>query len=451
MQSNDIIAAVATPPGRGGIGVVRVSGKSLRALALKIIGHVPEARHAALSRFLDNNGQTIDQGIAIYFPSPNSYTGEDVLELQGHGGHAIIDLLLSRCLEAGARLAEPGEFTLRAYLNNKMDLAQAESVADVISASTSKAARSAMRSLHGEFSTAIQELVQALTNLRILIESALDFPEEETGAVTSADISAGIKAVAARLDQVADTARQGSLLREGARVVVAGQPNVGKSSVMNRLSGEEVSIVTEIPGTTRDPVRQVIELEGVPLYLVDTAGLRETGDPVEKVGIARAREAISSAEVALLVVDARVGLTPADMRILESFPAEMSVIQVYNKMDLLEEMPLDDPAESSARVYLSAKTGAGLDSLRRQLLASVGWHAHETGEGVFMARNRHLNALNAAASHISRALEQSERVVPLELAAEELRLAQQSLSCITGEFTADDLLGEIFSRFCIGK
>ncbi|MCX7184603.1 MAG: tRNA uridine-5-carboxymethylaminomethyl(34) synthesis GTPase MnmE [Nitrosospira sp.] len=453
MSNTDIIAAIATPPGRGGIGVVRISGPNLQSLAQAILGYIPEQRYARLSKFHAENGLIIDQGIALYFPAPHSYTGEDVLELQGHGGQAIMNLLLSRCLTAGARLAQPGEFTLRAFLNNKLDLAQAESVADVIDASTSEAARCAMRSLQGEFSAAVHALVQAVTDLRMLVEATLDFPEEETNFLRHGDVHSKLNTIRAQLECVLTSARQGSLLREGLCVVLVGQPNVGKSSLMNRLAGEEVAIVTEIPGTTRDAVRQAINLEGVPLYLIDTAGLRETSDTVEKIGIARTRAAIEKADLALLLIDSCVGAAPEDWAILSSFPAGLPVIQVFNKIDLLNEAPQIRAAEGGSAIHLSAKTGVGIELLRQKLQEIIGWQPQPqpVGEGLFMARHRHLQALAEAKGCLEKADEATSDEGQWELLAEELRLAQLALSAITGEFSADALLGEIFSRFCIGK
>jgi tRNA modification GTPase len=451
MENTEIIAAIATPPGRGGIGVVRVSGRNLQSLARKVIGILPKPRHASLSTFLDENGLVIDQGIVLYFPSPHSYTGEDVLELQGHGGLAVMNLLLSCCISAGARLAQPGEFTLRAFLNSKLDLAQAESVADIIDASTSEAARCAMRSLQGEFSGAIHKLVQALTDLRTLVEAVLDFPEEETDVLLQADIYARLEAIQAQREQVLASARQGSLLREGVYVALFGQPNVGKSSLMNRLAGEEASIVTEIPGTTRDAIHKAIEIKGIPLYLVDTAGLRETNDEIEKIGIARARTAIGKADLGLMLIDSRLGITPADKAILDSLPAELPVIRVHNKIDLLDAFPQANVDDDKSEIRLSAKTGAGIDRLRAKLLEMIGWQSGSVGEGVFMARHRHLQALMEAGEHLHNGVILAEFGGHLELLAEELRLAQRALSSITGEFGADDLLGQIFSRFCIGK
>lgn len=451
MGSTDLIAAIATPPGRGGIGVVRVSGKNLSSLAVRLIGHIPKPRHASLSRFLDEDGSVIDQGIALYFPAPHSYTGEDVLELQGHGGPAVMNLLLSRCLSAGARLAQPGEFTLRAFLNGKLDLAQAESVADVIDASTSEAARCAMRSLQGEFSTVIHSLVQALTDLRMLVEATLDFPEEETAVLKQANVCGRLEAMQSRLEDVLTSAKQGSLLREGVSVVLVGQPNVGKSSLMNQLAGEETAIVTEIPGTTRDAIREMVEIEGVPFYLTDTAGLRETDDPVEKIGIARARSVIEKADLALLLIDCRLGTVSDDRAIVDSLPAELPVIHVYNKIDLLDGIPQISDGEDGSLIYLSAKTGAGIDLLRRKLLEMAGWQPHSEAEGIFMARHRHMEALTEAGEYLRNATELARQETQLDLLAEELRAAQRRLSSITGEFSADDLLGQIFSRFCIGK
>jgi tRNA modification GTPase len=459
--SSDNIAAIATPPGRGGIGVVRVSGQNLQSLVLRMIGSVPQPRRATLCKFLDENGAAIDQGIALYFRAPQSYTGEDVLELQGHGGTAVTNLVLSSCLRAGARLAHPGEFTLRAFFNNKIDLAQAESVADIVNARTSEAVRCALRSLQGEFSAAIHSLVHALTELRMGVEADMDFPEdyaedarnsESVGLPVNIRIEERLKELLSWLSRVLAAARQGSLLREGLRVVIAGQPNVGKSSLLNRLAGENVAIVTDVAGTTRDTVSQTIEVEGVPLHLTDTAGLRETMDVVEKEGIGRTREALGKADAVLMLMDCRSGVTPEDRAVLGSIPGGVPVIHVYNKTDLA-------PATYSARmaeaggveVYISAKTGLGIDLLRRKLLELVGREPGTEVEGMFMARQRNLQDLMCAGKHIQNALDLAHDSSQSVFLAEELRLAQLSLSSITGEFTADDLLGEIFSRFCIGK
>lgn len=451
MQSNDIIAAIATPPGRGGIGIIRLSGKNLQSIIQAILGLIPYPRSAHLSHFLDENGQPIDQGIAIYYPSPHSYTGEDVLELQGHGGPAVINLLLSRCLHLGARLAEPGEFTLRAFLHNKLDLAQAESVADLINASTAGAARCAMRSLQGDFSATIQALVNALIDLRMLVEATLDFPEEEIDFLESAHAATQLHTIREKLERVLISSRQGSLLQEGVKVVLVGQPNVGKSSLMNRLAGDEVAIVTEIAGTTRDTIQQLIQIEGMPVHIIDTAGLRETMDIVEQSGIARTHAAIRKADMVLLLIDSRYGVTEADQQVLQSLPAELPLLTIYNKIDLIGETARIKEESGKPVVYLSARTGTGLELLRMKMLEIIGWQSNIAGEGLFMARQRHLQALNKARAHLDNAVSSMECDGQLELLAEELRLAQLALSSITGEFTADDLLGEIFSRFCIGK
>lgn len=450
MGNTDTIAAIATPFGRGGIGVVRVSGKNVPVIAHAILGYMPRQRYAELSKFLDEDGSTIDQGIVLYYHSPGSYTGEDVLELQGHGGPLVMNMLLSRCLAVGARLAEPGEFTLRAFLNNKLDLAQAESVADVIDASTSQAARCAMRSLQGEFSVTICNLVQLLINLRTLVEATLDFPEEEI-APPYATMHNSLDVVREQLERVLTSARQGSLLREGAQVVLAGQPNVGKSSLMNRLAGEELSIVTEVPGTTRDAIRQSIEIEGVSLHLIDTAGLRETEDPVEKIGVAHTKLVIEKADLVLLLIDSHLGVTIKDQKIIDKLSQGVAFIKVFNKIDLLKETSRTKNEKDKSEVYISVKTGAGIDFLRQRLLEAIGWRPHSEGGGIFMARQRHLVALAEAKNFLEEAAKIIKQKNQLELLAEELRLAQQALSLITGEFKADDLLGEIFSHFCIGK
>ena len=444
LPSADTIAAIATAQGRGGIGVVRISGRHIETLARGILGKLPLARHATCCNFMGENGDILDQGIALFFSAPHSYTGEDILELQGHGGPAVLQLVLQRCLDLGARLAQPGEFTQRAFLNDKLDLAQAESVADLIDANTAEAARSAMRSLRGEFSVAIHGMVDELIHLRMLVEAMLDFPEEEVDTIDRGRRDAMLASIRARLRQTLDTAKQGSLLREGAHVVLAGQPNVGKSSLLNRLAGEEVALVSDIPGTTRDVIRQAIQIRGVPLHILDTAGLRESGDTVESMGVERARQTLHRADLILLLLDASQGLTVEGEAILAGLPVDIPRLLVFNKADLLEGGAA--VSASIPFVLVSAKTGAGMEELRSKLLEAVGWRDQESG--AFMARERHLRALRLASAH----LDQAQAVIASpELFAEELRLAQHALNGITGEFTPDDLLGEIFSRFCIGK
>ena len=443
---DDPIAAIATAPGRGGIGVVRVSGKDLAQFTRALFGKVPEPRRATRVAFLDARGAAIDDGLALFFSAPHSYTGEDVLELQGHGGPVVMQMLLKRCLELGARLAEPGEFTRRAFLNDKLDLAQAESVADLIEAASDSAARCAVRSLRGEFSAAVEELQRQLIELRILVEATLDFPEEEVDLLDRADAKARHVGLVRALEIALAKSRQGSLLRTGLQVVLAGQPNVGKSSLLNRLAGEEIAIVTPIPGTTRDSVRQGIQIEGVPLNIVDTAGLRDTEDEVESMGVARAWSEIVKADVVLLLVDARAGMTSRDLQLVARIPQGLKRVFVHNKIDLVGGDPGVQRGKTSTSIFLSAKTGAGMDLLCAELLSIAGWQ--QGAEDLFMARERHLVALRGAAQHAAQAGEHFGRP---ELLAEELRLAQEKLNSITGEFAADDLLGEIFSRFCIGK
>ena len=445
-QRDDPIAAIATAPGRGGIGVVRLSGRNLAPLAQVLLGDLPLPRHAVRAAFLDAHGAAIDDGVVLYFPAPHSYTGEDVLELQGHGGPVVMQMLLKRCLELGARLAEPGEFTRRAYLNDKLDLTQAESVVDLIEAVTDSAARCALRSLRGEFSAAVEELVRQLIELRMLVEATLDFPEEELDALDRVDARERHARLVGSIETALAKSRQGSLLRTGLQVVLAGRPNVGKSSLLNRLAGEELAIVTAIPGTTRDSVRQAIHIDGVPLNIVDTAGLRETQDEVERMGIARTWSEIGRADVVLLLVDARSGVTAQDLELVDGIPQSAKRVFVHNKIDLSGSPPWVQRDHAATSLHVSAKTGAGMDLLRAELLAIAGWQ--QGAEDSFMARERHLVALRQAALHAARAGEHFGRP---ELFAEELRLAQEQLNSITGEFAADDLLGEIFSRFCIGK
>ena len=435
-RARDTIAAVATPPGRGGIGIVRISGPAVSRIAAQVAGELPAPRVARFARFKDARGAAIDEGLVLYFAAPHSYTGEDVLELHGHGGPVVLHMLLAACLDAGARLAEPGEFTRRAFLEGRVDLAQAEAVADLIDAASQEAARSALRSLSGEFSAAIDALADALVELRALTEAQLDFPEEELDSVHRDDAARRLARVRGALDDVLTRSRQGSLLRGGVHAVLAGAPNVGKSSLLNRLAGEERAIVTPIPGTTRDALREPVHIEGVAVVLVDTAGLRASVDEVERIGIARTRHELERADVVLAVHDA-TGDAPG----LEAIPSNVARVDVYNKVDL--RPGFRPPAGAIA---VSAKTGSGLAELRQAILRAAGWSV--TGESVFLARERHVRALGEAAEHLTRAAAETGR---WELFAEELRLAHEQLSHITGAFTADDLLGEIFGRFCIGK
>src|SRR5882762_33872 len=445
-SDTDVIAAVATALGRAGIGIVRVSGKKLEQLASHLLGGVPAPRLAVRATFRAATGEPIDDGIALFFPAPASYTGEDVLELQGHGGPVVLGMILRRCLELGARLAEPGEFTRRAFLNDKLDLAQAEGVADLIDAATEAAARCALRSLRGEFSEAIGNLEKRLVELRMLVEATLDFPEEEIDQVDREEAHGRLRRLQEEVDRSLARGRQGSVLRSGLQVVLAGQPNVGKSSLLNRLAGEDLAIVTEIPGTTRDAVRQTIQIEGVPMNIIDTAGLRDTVDAVEAIGIARTWEAIGHADALLLIVDARIGVTAADRSIVDRLPGKLKPVTVFNKIDLFGDAPRAEEDEQGWRIHVSARTGDGIESLREALLKLAGWQAG--GEDVFMARERHLVSLERVAQALERAGQTMSRS---ELFAEELRLAQRELGSITGEFSADDLLGQIFARFCVGK
>ncbi len=460
--SRDPIVAIATAPGRGGVGIVRVSGRGLGPFVLALLGRALTPREATYLPFADAAGQPIDHGLALWFAGPHSYTGEDVLELQGHGGPVVLQLLVARCLEVGRdvlpalRVARAGEFTERAFLNDKLDLAQAEAVADLIDASTEAAARSASRSLAGVFSGRIHGLRDALVNLRMLVEATLDFPEEDIDFLQKADATGQLCRLREALAGVQAQARQGALLRDGLQVVIAGQPNAGKSSLLNALAGAELAIVTPVAGTTRDVVQQTIQIEGVPLHVVDTAGLRDSPDvdEVEKIGIERAWGRIREADVVLFLHDLTRTDTAtyqhADTAIAASLaqavPAGVPVLHVWNKLDQ-SPSPQTDLREGLA---ISAKRGEGLEALRQRLLALAGWQ--QPGDGLFMARARHLQALQHVDEHLLQAdallAAQAEH---LDLLAEELRLAQHALGAITGEFTADDLLGEIFSRFCIGK
>lgn len=438
--AGETIAALATPAGRGGIGIVRVSGPRAPAIAKSLLGDLPAERIATRRKFRDASGHTVDEGLALYFPAPRSYTGEAILELHGHGGPVVSREVLQAVLDAGARLAEPGEFTRRAFLNGKLDLAQAEAVADLIDAASREAARSALRSIAGEFSEAVGGIAAELTELRALIEAMLDFPEEEVDRLHVEEASARLARIRKGLDGILERSRQGILLRSGIHVVLAGAPNVGKSSLLNRLAGEERAIVTAIPGTTRDALRESIQIEGVPIVLVDTAGLRESTDEVEQIGMAHARRELARADLALVVVDPERPDGP-EVALADDVPG----IVVMNKIDLTPGAPVGRGADGK-RVYVSAKTGAGVDALRAAILEAGGWRS--SGESVFLARARHLRALGEARAHLAAA---SEAAGTWELFAEELRIAHEALGTIAGRVTPDDLLGEIFSRFCIGK
>ena len=464
--SRDPIVAIATAPGRGAVGIVRVSGRGLAPFVQALLGRALKPREATYLPFADGAGAPIDRGLALWFPGPHSYTGEDVLELQGHGGPVVLQLLLARCLEVahGAaptlRLARAGEFTERAFLNDKLDLAQAEAVADLIDASTEAAARSASRSLAGVFSGRVHALRDALVNLRMLVEATLDFPEEDIDFLQKADAMGQLQRLREALAEVQGQARQGALLRDGLQVVIAGQPNAGKSSLLNALAGAELAIVTPVAGTTRDVVQQTIQIEGVPLHVIDTAGLRDSPDvdEVEKIGIERAWDRIQRADAVLFLHDLGraedAAYREADASIATSLadtlPAGVPLLHIWNKVDQLAELAPAMPPEHPGALAISARQGTGLEALRQRLLEIAGWQ--HAGDGLFMARERHLQALRRVGDHLatSHALLQ-QRAEHLDLLAEELRLAQQALSEITGEFTADDLLGEIFSRFCIGK
>lgn len=446
-----IIAAVATPPGRGGVGIVRVSGPSLGHFIERLSPRPLSPRTANLVTLRDSDGEVIDQVVALYFPAPHSFTGEDVLELQGHGGPVVMDSLLARALALGARLARPGEFSERAFINDKIDLAQAEAIADLIDASSRQAARSAMRSLEGEFSRRIQYLVEELIRLRIYVEAAIDFPDEEIDFLSDGVVAGDIDRLLASLDAVVAEARQGALLREGMTVVIAGKPNAGKSSLLNALSGRDSAIVTEVAGTTRDVLRESIHIDGMPLHIVDTAGLRDSVDRVEQEGIRRAWDEIERADRILFVVDAGVDPDPDPVRVwpefFRRFPDKGEVTVVHNKVDLAG-IPAGFDDGAFPLIGLSAKTGEGLDLLRSHLKTCMGF---QSAEGGFIARRRHLDALARARTGVVSARTQLTAAAAGELVAEDLRYSQRALGEITGEFSADDLLGRIFSSFCIGK
>jgi tRNA modification GTPase len=447
--ATDTIAAIATPPGRGGIGILRLSGPLATSIATAVLGDVPEPRRAELRVFRDAHGEMLDGGLAIFFPGPASFTGEDVLELHGHGGPVVMDLLLARAVELGARVAAAGEFSQRAFLNDKLDLAQAEAIADLIDSGSAAAARAALRSLQGDFSTALHSLTEAVTDTRLHVEAAIDFPEEEIDFLADGALQTRIDGCIELCAQITAQARQGALLRDGMTVVISGRPNAGKSSLLNRLAGYDAAIVTAIPGTTRDVLRERIAIDGMPLHVADTAGLREEADIVEAEGIRRARQEMIRADRILYVVDAQLRSEPAEVeRELASLPQDVPVTLVVNKIDLLS-MPSRYEQSQPPRLYVCAITGEGLDLLREHLKECMGFQGADSG--TVSARRRHLDALTRADRHLQEARRQLLEQRAGELMAEELRQAQQALAEITGAFTSDDLLGRIFSTFCIGK
>lgn len=454
MFTTDTIAALATAPGRAGVGIIRISGPDTKAVAQAILHRIPKTRYAEYLPFFDNNKQILDQGIALYFPGPNSFTGEDVLELQGHGGPVLLDMLLKQVLALpNVRIARPGEFSERAFLNDKLDLAQAEAIADLIDASSEQAARSAMQSLQGEFSRHIHELVEKVIYLRMYVEAAIDFPDEEIDFLSDGKVAGDLAEIIDYLANVKKQATQGSILREGMKVVIAGRPNAGKSSLLNALAGREAAIVTDIAGTTRDVLREHIHIDGMPLHIIDTAGLRDATDQVEQIGIERAWKEIEQADRVLFMVDGTTtdATDPHDIwpDFIDRLPANLGVTVIRNKADLTGE-PMKADLTAKAPVFrLSAKTGAGIDALREHLKQCIGFDA--SVEGSFLARRRHLDALDRAAEHLAIGQEQLHSFIAGEILAEELRLTQQYLNEITGEFSSDDLLGRIFSSFCIGK
>ena len=442
----DTIAAIATPPGNGGVGIIRISGALVTEIAKHLLNKSLIPRHALFTSFIDDQGCIMDSGISLYFPAPASYTGEDILELQGHGGSVVLDMLLRRVLSLGARLANPGEFTERAFLNNKLDLAQAEAVADLIESSTEQSVRSAQKSMQGVFSQQINELVTELTELRIYIEAAIDFVDEEIDFLTDGVVENRIIRLLHSLEKILKTAQQGRLLRDGMTVVLIGKPNAGKSSLLNMLAGHEAAIVTEIAGTTRDVLREHIQLDGMPLHIIDTAGLRDSDNLIEKEGMRRAHEEILKADKIVLLIDVR---ECESEEILNSLPDNIDIIKVYNKIDLLGIEPKLIATESGYQCYLSIKTGEGMDLLKQHLKESVGFN--DNTNDVFIARRRHIVAITTSYQSVESALEQLQYNQAGELVAEDLRQAQMSLAEITGTVSSDDLLGKIFSSFCIGK
>jgi tRNA modification GTPase len=443
--TGDTIAAIATPPGNGGVGIIRISGPAVTDIAQHITRKFPKPRYALFSSFLDNDGSVIDSGLMLYFPGPASFTGEDILELQGHGGSVVLDMLLRQVLALGARLANPGEFSQRAFLNNKIDLAQAEAIADLITSGTEQAVRSAQQSMQGVFSEQINELIDELIELRVYIEAAIDFVDEEIDFLSDGMVANKIEQLHAKIRKIHATAQQGRLLHDGMTVVLAGKPNAGKSSLLNALAGHEAAIVTDIAGTTRDVLRERIQIDGMPLHIIDTAGLRDSDNLVEQEGIRRAHREIEKADKVLLLLDSTESESDA---LVDSLPSVSNITRIFNKIDLSGEPARIVESEQGTEIYLSIKTGDGMDLLKQHLKQSVGFT--ETGDSIFIARRRHIQALSQARQSLQNAAEQLQNQAP-ELVAEELRQAQNSLSEITGEFSSDDLLGEIFSSFCIGK
>ncbi|RTR36894.1 tRNA uridine-5-carboxymethylaminomethyl(34) synthesis GTPase MnmE [Shewanella canadensis] len=453
-MTTDTIVAQATAPGRGGVGIIRISGDQASEVAMALLGHIPKTRYADYCDFKDGEGEVIDQGIALYFQGPKSFTGEDVLELQGHGGQIVLDMLIKRVMEVeGIRIAKPGEFSEQAFMNDKLDLTQAEAIADLIDATSEQAAKSALNSLQGEFSTQVHELVDQVTNLRLYVEAAIDFPDEEVDFLSDGKIAGSLYRIITKLDSVQASAKQGAIIREGMKVVIAGRPNAGKSSLLNALAGKESAIVTEVAGTTRDVLREHIHLDGMPLHIIDTAGLRDTADTVEKIGIERAWAEIETADQVLFMVDGTTtdAVDPHEIwpDFIDRLPKKLGITVVRNKADITGEA-LTVTQDHGHNVFrISAKTGLGVEELQQHLKSLMGYQSNL--EGGFIARRRHLEALELATSHLMIGKEQLEVYQAGELLAEELRMTQMALSEITGKFTSDDLLGKIFSSFCIGK
>lgn len=449
MADADTIAAIATPPGMGGVGIVRVSGPRVRAIAQALLGRLPPVRRATFAVFREADGTPLDEGLVLFFAAPHSFTGEDVLELHGHGGPVVMDLLLRRVLALGARPARPGEFSERAFLNDRLDLVQAEAIADLIASGSEQAARAALRSLRGEFSRVVQALVERLTELRTYIEAAIDFPDEEVDFLAAGAVAGRLAELLRTLDELTVRARQGALLQQGLTVVIAGRPNAGKSSLLNALAGYEAAIVTDIPGTTRDVLRERVHIDGLPLHVIDTAGLRESGDVIEREGMRRARAELERADRVLLVIDDLAGFGVPEETILAALPPALPVTFVWNKCDASGRAPRVWEEGGRTQIALSARTGAGLDLLRAHLKQAIGFQ--QPGADTLMARRRHLEALTTARQHLETAVQVLAEARAGELVAEELRLAQRALGEITGEVTSEDLLARIFATFCIGK